>query len=192
MAVIFTDPYTKTRTVRFDGAVLDLHEQNLIDDSYFHAIVWDAAAQTVTSIEYGATAYAATGRAEVDATDDVRAAARAWAIMATKDTVRADHRALITEGTAVRSLTSRGKAKGLEGKVERIIDSKHDDPFTARNDPTKVALVVDEKSDRRAWVPTGRLEVTTPISEQQVTALAVRMVDERGAADIYRRRRFRR
>lgn len=192
MAVVFTDPYTKVRTVRFDGAVLDLHEQSLIDDSYYYAIVWDAGEQTITSIEYGATAYAATGRAEVDATEEVRAAARAWAIMATKDTVRADHAAFVAEGTAVRSLTTRGKAKGLAGKVERIIDSKHDDPFTARNDPTKVALVVDEESDRRAWVPTRRLEVTTPISEQQVTALAVRLVDERGAAEVYRRQRFRR
>jgi hypothetical protein len=66
------DPQTS-----YAGAVLATGEHNILDDSYFYALVWDGS--RLIEVEYGATAWwSYHNGAQVDATDDVRAAALEW------------------------------------------------------------------------------------------------------------------
>lgn len=176
MAVTLWDHTIPANVTRYKGAVVGTFEQNLAHDSYFHAVVWDGEA--LTSVEYGATAYATPGHAQIDATPDVQAAAHAWAAQAAATHIRAKHATTITTGARVRSLTTRGKAKGLTGRVDRITDSRHHHG--------KVALVIDDATGHQAWVATDRLEAADPISDDEVTERAERMVTGRGPAGIYR------
>jgi catechol 2,3-dioxygenase-like lactoylglutathione lyase family enzyme len=63
----------------FYGCVLGLREANYHDDSDFYAIVWDEEQGCVREINDGTTrAYAPSKYHRADATDEVRAKARAW------------------------------------------------------------------------------------------------------------------
>jgi hypothetical protein len=189
MAVTFLDGATGVRVASYEGAVLGEFEQNFAHDSYFYAVVWDAATQAVTAVQYGTTAFHTTGRIEIDATPEARDAAHAWAVETVAEHIRREHAATVAEGVQVRSLATRGKAKGLTGRVDRVMDSKHDAARAAKS--TKVALVVNDETGQRAWVPTGRLEVTTPLDDAEVTERAGRMATGRGPVSIYRMLRFR-
>lgn len=133
---------------KYVGLVLAKYEQNLAHDSYFHAIVWDTETDAPRHVQYAATAYYSSGRAEIDATPEIIARARRWAYGQWLQHCTREVRTTIREGIDVRSLTTRGKAKDLTGTVKRVTDSRY-----SRG---KVALV--EGNGRSAWVPVGRLE----------------------------------
>lgn len=63
----------------FSGAVLKVGEHNHYHDSDFYAVVWNAAEGKPETVEYGTTRFPTYGnRAEVDATDSVKAAYAAY------------------------------------------------------------------------------------------------------------------
>jgi len=151
------------------GAVLDTYEMNGYDDSDWYAIVWDADKKIVTTVRYDTTAFAAMGRANVDATDDVKREAKAYATKIIFENLKSDHK-VPAPGKRVRSLTKRGKAVGAVGTVLRFENSKFDSAWAARYSPTKVAVikVTDEKSvhcGRNLYVAPDKLEVTDDLDD---------------------------
>ena len=66
--------------VSYRGCVLETRERNYYDDSDFYAVVWDEEKGCVREVDYATTrAWTYRNFARVDATDDVRAKAKAWA-----------------------------------------------------------------------------------------------------------------
>lgn len=112
---------TVAHTETYTGCVLKTGEHNYHDDSDFYALVWDETSQQVREIEYATTrGWTYHNKAVVDATPDVRAKAIAWETARLTVTMTAETLARIDLGTEVRSLTTRGKNKGLVGTVEWI------------------------------------------------------------------------
>lgn len=140
--------------ITYEGAVIATYERNGYDDSDFMALVWDEGRQAVIHVQYATTRGWTYGNsATVDATDDVLAKA---AIFATESLVQRmiwdfAHPAV---GRKVKSLTTRGKAKGLTGTITRMMVSKFDP-----RGKDMIALVEDPESGRSAWVDPYRLEV---------------------------------
>lgn len=113
------------------GCVLRLGEHNWHDDSDFYALVWDEEQGEVREIEYATTrGWTYHDSAKVDATDEVRAKAVAWQaeqlFSLYVEKARAAYREeleRIEVGVEVKSLTTRGKNKGVVGTVETIRNS---------------------------------------------------------------------
>lgn len=103
----------------FVGCVLDTYEVNGYDDSDWYAIVWDESTQSVHLEQYDTTRGVMYGSATVDATPDVIEKARMFATDVLTTNKIADHK-IVGEGKTVKSLTVRGKAKGITGTVERL------------------------------------------------------------------------
>jgi len=110
--------------VSYSGMVLDIYEVNGSFDSDFYAIVWDEEAGRTRTIEYASTrGWTYHNGASVDATAEVQAKAR----LSFRDSVRShvfqefQQAALeVKVGDVVVSTTTRGKNKGIIGKVRRI------------------------------------------------------------------------
>lgn len=110
--------------VEFVGAVLCTYEINGSWDSDFVALVWDETQQRCRRIEYATTrGWTYHNHASVDADAAVQAKAR----LSMRDKIRqyvvgaaAEEAATIRVGDIVRSTTTRGKNKGVVGKVRRI------------------------------------------------------------------------
>lgn len=109
------------REVSYEGAVLDKIERNGYDDSDFDAIVWDAAEGRVRVVNYASTrGWTYHNGATVDATPETLEAAREWmrGWWVRLLTAEAEREARKPEiGRTVRSTTTRGKNKGVEGVV---------------------------------------------------------------------------
>lgn len=114
-------------TVEHEGRVVRLIERNGYHDSDFYAVVWHGAdaARPVETINYGTTSFwTYHNHATVDASPEVMAeytaweAERreaAWAAQAERDAALAAREP--SKGKIVRSTTTRGKNKGVTGKV---------------------------------------------------------------------------
>jgi hypothetical protein len=101
-----------TTTEHYKGAVLVAHgEHNYRDDSYFFALVWDEEQQQVKEVEYAATAYYSTGRAETDATREVIELAVAQRAAAYLEEWEAKHNATIRYDMTAR-VTVKGETFG--------------------------------------------------------------------------------
>ena len=187
MSVQFIEYSGDTHTMGpelYQGAVLDTFEINGYDDSDWYAVVWDAETETVKTVQYDTTRFAAMGKAWVDATQDVINKAYDYAFKIKFEQMIKDFK-IVAPGKNVKSLTTRGKAKGAVGTVVRFENSKFDSAWAARYSPTKVAVikVTDPKNvhcGRNLYVAPERLEVTdelTPETEndlRQEAFLAVR------------------
>lgn len=105
----------------FSGAVLKVGEHNHYHDSDFYAVVWNAAEGKPETVEYGTTRFPTYGnRAEVDATDSVKAAYAAY--MAEVNRQEAARRAEVEAATAsvgkvVVVIKGRKLAHGTRGEV---------------------------------------------------------------------------
>jgi len=159
--------------VSYVGAVLDKYEENGLEDSDFHAAVWDDETQRVTTVCYASTrSWTYHNHAEVDMTPDVEAKALAW--------YRAQHERFVLNSTRrdaatpqigdrVRSLTKTGKNKGAEGVVEWIGQDQYSFAARHRNGqpvPKRYGIRVDGEPERRY------------LSEDKVEMLEPRPVDE--------------
>lgn len=172
MSVQFFDYSTTPPTPEaplYVGAVLDTYEVNGYDDSDWYAIVWDDEKKIVTTVRYDTTAFASMGRADVDATEESKRKATAYATKVIYDNLIKDHK-VPAPGKNVRSLTTKGKAKGAVGTILRFENSKFDSAWAARYNPTKVAVVKvnDPKNvhhGRNVWVAPDRLEVTDDLDD---------------------------
>jgi hypothetical protein len=118
----------EAHVVSYVGCVLKLGEHNYHDDSDFFAWVWDEDKKAVIEVSTGTTrGWTYHDGGKVDATDDVKIKAIAWeADSLVKGWVRDAEEAAVKESTKinkgdeVRSLTTRGKNKGLVGTVRWI------------------------------------------------------------------------
>jgi hypothetical protein len=169
MAALLWDNDTQSMTVQYAGAVLGDYEDNGYHDSYWYAILWDAAQGKVITKEYAATAHAGGGWSQVDATPDVIAKARAYAAEILTENAIRDH-AIVGKGKNVKSLTTKGKAKGAIGIVVRFEDAKYQSAWSAKYSPKKVAVirVTDESNPhcgRELYVDPERLEVTDELTD---------------------------
>lgn len=151
----------------YEGMVLRLGEHNWYDDSDFYALVWDEATQSVKKITYATTrGWTYHNGAKVDASPEVRAKAEAWesarlydlyAEQAQEEKLKALKE--LETGVEVKSLTTRGKNKGVVGYVQTVMKSSYG--------PGYVAGLQVEGEDKLRWIDTERLERTDfPASEK--------------------------
>lgn len=106
----------------FAGCVLSTREYNGYHDSDFYATVWDEEAGCVREIEDGTTrAYAPSKYHRADASEEVRAKARAWWARMVGPKQGYAHlmgrRAFIDVGSKVEVFKGRKVAKGTVGEV---------------------------------------------------------------------------
>lgn len=142
------------------GCVLWTGEHNGYHDSDFYAVVWDEESGTTREIEYASTrGWTYHNRAVVDA--DSETTARAEAYLAR---IRRENEALRRHAMAktpavnkeVRSLTTRGKNKGVVGLVRRIQANQY-----SRWAPDVAAIEVAGE-DKYRYIAIDRLEVINP------------------------------
>lgn len=138
------------------GCVLSKHERNGYDDSDFYALVWDEADQQVVSVEYASTrGWTYHNGAVIDASPEIIAKAAVYTahrraeIQAEVDAINAR---LPAVGKVVRSLTTRGKNKGVVGLVRRVYDGAHG----------RTVAVEVEGEGRYRHIACNRVEVVHP------------------------------
>lgn len=150
----------KSHETSYEGCVLRIGEHNWYDDSDFYAMVWDRETQSVKKVTYATTrGWTYHNGAKVDATAEVRELAESWEANRLfglfYDEMKAEKlEALkeLTEGVEVRSLTTRGKNKGVVGTVVRVMKSSYG--------PGDVAGVLVDGEEKPRWIDTERVERT--------------------------------
>lgn len=175
--------------ISYEGMVLRLGEHNWYDDSDFYALVWDEATQSVKKVEYATTrGWTYHNGAKVDASDEIRAKAVAWEAKRLftlyAEQLQADKLKALKEletGVEVKSLTTRGKNKGVVGYVQRVMKSSYG--------PGYVAGVQVEGEDKLRWIDTERLERTDfPADEEALAIALIPTVEE--SASLVRKARY--
>lgn len=164
MAITTGTPDSDSIETTYAGAVLDVFEMNGYDDSDFCAAVWDG--ENVRTVTYASTRYwTYRNNAEVDATEDVIAAATEWyrALYITFAVLDAEEEAEVpSKGRTVRSLTTRGKNKGLVGEVRWYGEDSYAPRYAGITTvPMRVAVKVDGE-DKLRYLPADRVEVIDP------------------------------
>jgi hypothetical protein len=156
----------------FVGAVLDTYEVNGYDDSDWYAIVWDDEKKIVRSVEYDTTRAASMGRADVDATPESMDKARQYARDVVARGMIDDH-AIVGPGKTVKSLTTRGKAKGITGTVERFEKDQYHRSYGDYQPKVAVVKVTGPFDNphygRNLYIQPDRLEVTDELTEDVKT-----------------------
>jgi hypothetical protein len=146
----------------YDGAVLDTYEVNGYDDSDFVAIVWDAEAGRLRHVQYATTrGWTYHNGAKVDAKPEIIDAALAWFRPQWEryNLARLDEEAReVKPGRKVRSTTTRGKNKGVEGTAGLIVDGAYG-----------VRVKVDTGTEQR-WLSLDRVEVIDPVVDAEQVA----------------------
>jgi hypothetical protein len=149
------------------GCVLWTGEHNWHDDSDFYAVVWDDAAGQTREIEYASTrGWTYHNSAVIDASEEFQAKAAAYLgrIRAENEALRRAQEAKTPMvGKEVRSLTTRGKNKGVVGMVRRIQPDQYNRSRWASN----VAAIEIAGEDKYRYISVDRLEVINP--EQYLT-----------------------
>jgi hypothetical protein len=162
MSVRHVDPDTKDITETFVGAVLDEYEDNGYHDSYGYAIVWDAEKGTVHTESTWTTAYYSSTSATVDATEESIKAAKEYAAKILFKSMVEDHK-VVAPGKTVKSLTKRGKAKGITGVVSHFEKDQYRrsyGDYTPKVAVVKVTAPYDNPHyGRKLWIDPDRLEV---------------------------------
>lgn len=196
MAVkIFTGPSSAANSGKYlpehfetsyEGAVIALWEQNGYDDSDFVALVWDAEKEHLTTTTYATTrGWTYANSAAKDATEEILALAREDVVRRWTERIIENDResaAKVAVGRRVRSLTTRGKAKGLVGEVVWLGETRY-----GRAAKVQGILPSGERVER--FVDPERLEVIDTveiISEHQARHEAENRVDRQGLVSCYR------
>ena len=127
----------------YAGRVIATTEQNLAHDSYFYAYVWKGG--EIVKVETGSTAYYGginVGKADLDETH--RVSVEHYMMTTLEDYITDNAPTVpvkITNGTRVKSLTSKGKAFGVVGKVVGSGTGKYGDFYRVRPDGSQKATV---------------------------------------------------
>jgi len=164
--------------VTYEGAVLRTRERNYHDDSDFYAIVWDG--ERVTVDDYATTRFPTDDNsATVDATDEVKALAGAWAVEHMRPAIReamAREHATVQVGSrvSVREPVSRGPNAtdaGATGRVFWMGESLSQYGTWSRGWRAGVNL---DGSGATVWIDAYRLDVIDPdpVDEAEVDRLA--------------------
>lgn len=157
----------------YEGCVLKLGEHNWYDDSDFYALVWDESTNSVKKIEYATTrGWTYHNHAKVDATPENRAKALAFethrlsALYIDKaKSAKLQELKELKIGVEVKSLTTRGKNKGVVGYVQRVMKSSYGPGF--------VAGLQVEGEDKLRWIDTERLERTDFPADEEALVQAL-------------------
>ncbi len=165
----------------YEGCVLRTGEHNFYDDSDFYAMVWDEKTESVIKITYGTTrGWTYHNSAAVDATAEVREKAEAWeaerlTALYTEERKAEKLKALkaLDQGVEVKSLTTRGKNKGVVGYVQRVMKSSYA--------PGDVVGVQVEGEDKLRWLDTERVERTDFPADEAALRLALVLTSEEAA-----------
>lgn len=169
MSVRHTNPDTKIVEETFVGAVLDEYEDNGYHDSYGYAIVWDAEKGTVHTESTWSTAYYSTTSATVDATPESIKAAKDYAAKILFENMVKDHK-IVAPGKTVKSLTTRGKAKGITGEVIKFVPNKYVRSYGDVQLKTAVVKVTAPYDNphygRTLYIDPDRLEVTDELTPE--------------------------
>lgn len=190
MSVRTTDPQTKEVTETHVGAVLFEYEDNGYHDSYGHAVVWDAETASVRTVATWTTAYYSSTAADTDATEESIMNAREFAFKILFQNKIKDHK-IVGPGKNVRSLTTRGKAKGAVGVVLRFEDDRYAQTYGDSRPKVAVIRVTDPDNvhyGRTLYVKPDRLEVTdelTPEVENDYRQAAWLESRERSLIDLF-------
>lgn len=173
----------------YEGCVLRTGEHNWYDDSDFYALVWDEPTRTVKKIEYATTrGWTYHNSAKVDATPENRAKAEAYeagrlaALYAEER--QAEKLAALKEletGVEVKSLTTRGKNKGVVGFVQKVMKSSYG--------PGDVVGVQVPGEDKLRWLDTERVERTDFPADEIELREALNLTPEE-VGDVSRRARY--
>jgi len=137
------------------GCVLAIGEHNYYDDSDFYAIVWDSSIGQPRKIIYATTrAWSYPCVAVVDATPEIKATYSEWEAnhKLVWDAYHKEVAAYVPEkGKLAKSITTKGKAKDLEGEIFWIGDSKFNGEKTVgiRDEDGRSAYVALERT--RLW-----------------------------------------
>lgn len=139
------------RIVTDAGMVIGTYEKNSYHDSDFMAIVWDPINGEIVTKEYATTrGWTYHNGAVADATEDVLTDALSWLRRKAYASLRSRALLEISEGTRVRSKTTRGKNKGKEGVVKRLRKSDYG--------YDNLRAWVEEDNGDRFWIDAHRLE----------------------------------
>lgn len=147
----------------FHGCVLSLRERNLYHDSDFFATVWDNKHQCAYEILYASTRFwSYPCAAIVDATDEVKKLYADWCADKQIKWNVYDQECkyyIPKEGKLAKSLTTRGKAKNLEGEIFWIGKSQYTGEQTVgiRNNEGRKAYVALDRvllwyDKKQEWV----------------------------------------
>ena len=175
--------------VTYEGAVLQLRERNGYDDSDFYAVVWDEEHQCVTSTQYATTrGWTYPNSAQVDATDEVIAKARAWATERIYErAIRRDEAKAreVSKGRKVLVTKSKGGKypveKGTVGYVVGITSGFRSGPtYSSWAKPEDVAIIQVEGS-RLVYIPVSRVEVIEPEQYETDKAMLREHAESTGA-----------
>lgn len=155
----------------FTGCVLGISERNGYHDSDFYATVWDDEQGCVRTIEDGTTRfYAPSKYSRADASDEVRAKARAWWSREVGPKLGYAHlmgrRAFIDVGAEVEVFKGRKVAKGTKGEVVwkgadgfkrgayrigiRLLDGTRF--YTAMENVMKLGVVPPSEAEIAEWI----------------------------------------
>lgn len=164
--------------IEFAGLVLGTREENGYDDSDFYALVWDAEQGRPREVCYASTrGWTYHNGAQVDATPEVVAAATEWFRRAWVDVVTAREQAravAVRPGRRVRSLTTRGKARGVVG----VVGWMGEDKYKSTRYATYYRVGVDpDGGGARVFMPADRVAVVDPepVDVEEIRAQAARM-----------------
>lgn len=121
--------------ITHEGLVLGLFERNGRTDSDSVAAVWNPSTRSIDAIVYSTTRWQTYhNTATPDAPEDIVEAARQWltfrAVEKARDLALRDVRV----GCWVRSITTRGKNKGLVGRVGAVVRNKYGSGHRVRID----------------------------------------------------------
>lgn len=169
MSIRYTNPDTKITEETYVGCVLDEYEDNGYHDSYGYAIVWDEAKQAVTTVQTWSTAYYTTTGATVDATPETIKKVKEYAFKILFKSMIEDHK-VVGPGKTVKSLTTRGKAKGVTAIVDRFEKDQYHRSYGDYQPKVAVIKVTAPESNphfgRKLYVDPARLEVIDELTPE--------------------------
>lgn len=148
------------RAPMYVGLVLGDREWNCYDDSDFYAVIWDPEKRRPFAAVFNTTRYYSTGRCQIDATDEVRAAYDAWYAEKAQCELgaeMAEETMTPHVGKRVKVVKGRKIPKGTEGVVTWYGEDRwNPDVRYGRGHyvPSRMAAFLDDNSDR--YNPMGR------------------------------------
>ena len=142
----------------YEGCVIRTGELNGYDDSDFYALVWDHENGQTKQVTYGTTRFwTYHNYAEVDLRDEYRSVYLAYVERKQREyeeSLAEAERTRVDVGKEVRSLTTRGKNKGVVGLVRSVFNG----------DYGKTVAIEVAGEDKYRYIAFNRVEVIQPVT----------------------------
>jgi len=158
----------------YDGLVLCDRERNYHDDSDFYAVIWNPTSRQCEIIEYATTRFGGGGFCQIDATDEVKAAAREYLAAQLIDRLARDEErraSYVEKGRVVRFTRDYRPRKGAwaghtisAGTLARVIWEGFNryDPRPRKSKRYGVKLLDAPEDAEPLWIGQGVVEVADP------------------------------